>query len=79
MINDQKADLIQQVCKAYAQVVKQDTGADMVCVWGAIDPKSKVLATGVSMSSDMEHQDLTDVLFYMQKSLFNNLRSNDEE
>jgi hypothetical protein len=78
MINKDNATKIQQISDAYAKLVKRETGASMVCMWGAIDPNSKKIATGMSMSDAMRNEDMTDVYFFMQRNLFLNLYDKNE-
>lgn len=78
MINNQNTLKVQQISDAYVKTVKRSVGVNMVCVWGMIDEDSKLIGSGFSMSSAMTHDDLTTVLFYMQRNLFLNLIPKDD-
>lgn len=78
MINNQNTLKVQQISDAYVKTVGKEVGVSMVCVWGMIDEDSKLIGSGFSMSNAMNHDDITTVLFYMQRNLFLNLIPKDE-
>lgn len=78
MINDQNTLKVQQISDAYVKMVGKEVGVHMVCVWGMIGKDSKLIGSGFSMSNAMDHDDLSTVLFYMQRNLFLNLIPKDD-
>jgi hypothetical protein len=77
MINEKNAIKVQKISDAYVKVVKNSVGVNMVCIWGMIDEESKLIGTGFSISNAINHDDMTTILFYMQRNLFLNLIEDD--
>lgn len=77
MINEQNTLQVQQISDAYVKLVEREVGVDMVCTWGMIDKGGELLGSGFSMSKPMKHEDLTNIIFYMQRNLFLNLIQQD--
>lgn len=78
MINKKNTAQVQAISDEYVKLVEREVGATMICMWGIIDPKTKVLATGVAMSQAIEEGDMNDIYFYMQRNLFLSLKPHDK-